>query len=92
MNKSQTFLNPAEIASIANNLKTKSEQIYNEYKTNCTPAMELSKECIELSGLNTTEYFNMLDDIYKKLNERLLKFSEFLIIFHLISYIYHLTY
>ncbi len=79
MNKNQTFLNPAEITSIANNLKTKSEQIYNEYKNNCTPAMELSKECIELSGLNTTEYFNMLDDIYKKLNERLLKFSEFLI-------------
>lgn len=80
MNKNQTFLNPAEITSIANNLKTKSEQIYNEYKTNCTPAMELSKDCIELSGLNTTEYFNVLDDIYNKLNERLLKFSEFLII------------
>ena len=41
--------------------------------------MELSKDCIELSGLNTTEYFNMLDDIYNKLNERLLKFSDFLI-------------
>lgn len=77
--KEKTFLNPVEITSIANNLKAKSEQIYNEYKTNCSPAMELSKDCIQLSGLNTTEYFQMLDDIYQKLNERLLKFSEFLI-------------
>lgn len=77
--KEKTFLNPVEITSIANNLKAKSEQIYNEYKTNCSPAMELSKDCIQLSGLNTIEYFQMLDDIYQKLNERLLKFSEFLI-------------
>ncbi len=79
MSKDQTFLNPVEITSIANSLKAKSEQIYNEYKTNCTPAMELSKDCISLSGVNPSEYFQMIDDIYVKLNERLLKFSEFLI-------------
>ena len=33
MSKDQTFLNPVEITSIANSLKAKSEQIYNEYKT-----------------------------------------------------------
>jgi hypothetical protein len=75
----QTFLNPTEITSIANSLKSKAEQIYNEYKSNCTPAMELSKDCISLSGVNPVEYFQMIEDIYKKLNERLLKFSEFLI-------------
>lgn len=79
MNNNQTFLNPVEITSIANNLKSKSEQIYNEYKTNCIPAMELSRDCIELSGLNTEEYFQMIDNIYQKLNERLLRFSDFLI-------------
>ena len=79
MKNNQTFLNPVEITSIANNLKSKSEQIYNEYKKNCAPMMDLSKECLEISGINTTEYFQMLDDIYKKLNERLLRFSEFLI-------------
>ena len=41
--------------------------------------MEISRECLEISGINTTEYFQMLDDIYNKLNERLLRFSEFLI-------------
>lgn len=75
----KTLINVVEITSIANNLKSKADNIYNEYKNNCTPAMELSRDCIELSGLNTTEYFQMIDNIYQKLNERLLGFSEFLI-------------
>jgi hypothetical protein len=79
MAKDQTFLNPVEITSIANSLKEKTDRINNEYKNNCVPVMELSKECIELSGLDTTEYFRMLDEIYNKINERLLRFSEFLI-------------
>ncbi len=77
--KNQTFLNPVEITSIANSLKEKANNIHNEYKNNCTPAMESSKECLEISGLNPTEYFQMLDEIYQKLYERLLGFSEFLI-------------
>ena len=77
--KEQTYLNTVEITSIANSLKSKSEQIYNEYKTNCIPIIELSSECIQLSGINTAEYIQMLDTVYIKLNERLLRFSEFLL-------------
>ena len=77
--KDKTKLDLPEIISIANFLKEKSEKIYNEYKTNCTPAMELSKECLALSGLNTDECFQTLDEIYRKLHERLLGFSDFLI-------------
>ncbi len=77
--KEKTFINVVEITSIANSLKTKADNIYNEYKTNCTPVIESSSECLQLSGINPIEYSQMLDEIYKKLNERLLGFSEFLI-------------
>ena len=52
--------------------------ILTEYKQNCIPALNMSTECLQLSGLDTTEFFKALESIYTKLNERITEFSDFL--------------
>ena len=36
--------------------------------------------CIDLSGLDTTEFFSRLKNIYTQLNERIVSFADFLVI------------
>ena len=72
------FINSDQITSIASSMKTKGDNILTEYKQNCIPALNMSTECLQLSGLDTTEFFKALESIYTKLNERITEFSDFL--------------
>lgn len=72
------FINSDQITSIASSMKTKGDNILTEYKQNCIPALNMSTECLQLSGLDTTEFFKALEFIYTKLNERITEFSDFL--------------
>ena len=72
------FINSEQITSIASSMKTKGDNILTEYKQNCTTALNMSTECLQLSGLDTTEFFKALESIYTKLNERITEFSDFL--------------
>ena len=75
---STAFINSDQITSIASSMKTKGDNILTEYKQNCIPALNMSTECLQLSGLDTTEFFKALESIYTKLNERITEFSDFL--------------
>lgn len=72
------FINSDQITSIASSMKTKGDNILTEYKQNCIPALNMSTECLQLSGLDTTEFFKALESIYTKLNERISEFADFL--------------
>lgn len=72
------YINSEQITSIASSLKSKGNSIVKEYKSNCTSALEMSKDCIQLSGLNTDEFFKALDNVYQKLNDKLAEFADFL--------------
>ena len=73
-----TYINSEQITTIASNLKTKGDHILNQYKSDCTTALNMSTECLQLSGLDTTEFFKALESIYAKLNDRITQFADFL--------------
>ena len=73
-----TYVKGDELTALANSLKSKGENINNEYKNNCSKALSMSTECLQASGLNTAEFFQSLDSIYAKLNERINEVSDFL--------------
>jgi hypothetical protein len=73
-----TYVKGDELTALANSLKSKGENINNEYKNNCSQALSMSTECLQASGLNTAEFFHSLDSIYAKLNQRINEVSDFL--------------
>lgn len=73
-----TYVKGDELTALANSLKSKGETINNEYKNNCSQALSMSTECLQASGLNTAEFFQSLDSIYAKLNQRITEVSDFL--------------
>lgn len=74
----KTYINGDELTALANSLKSKSENILSTYKGDCSQAIQMSSECLQLSGLNTTEFFQALEKIYTQVNERIASFADFL--------------
>ena len=74
----KTYINGDELTALANSLKAKSENILSTYKGDCAQAIQMSSECLQLSGLNTTEFFQALEKIYTQVNERIASFADFL--------------
>ena len=74
----KTYINGDELTALANSLKAKSENILSTYKGDCSQAIQMSSECLQLSGLNTTEFFQALEKIYTQVNERIAAFADFL--------------
>lgn len=74
----KTYINSDELTALANSLKAKSENILSTYKGDCAQAIEMSSDCLQLSGLNTTEFFQALEKIYTQVNERIATFADFL--------------
>lgn len=74
----KTYINGDELTALANGLKAKSENILNSYKGDCSQAIQMSSECLQLSGLNTADFFQALEKIYTQVNERINSFADFL--------------
>ncbi len=74
----KTYINGDELTALANSLKSKSENILSTYKGDCAQAIQMSSECLQLSGLNTTEFFQALEKIYTQVNEKVASFADFL--------------
>lgn len=74
----KTYINGDELTALANSLKSKGENLLNAYKGDCAQAIEMSTDCLQLSGLNTTEFFQALEKIYTQVNERIISLSDFL--------------
>ena len=74
----KTYINGDELTALANSLKAKSENILSTYKGDCAAAIQMSSECLQLSGLNTTEFFQALEKIYTQVQERIASFADFL--------------
>ena len=72
-------INSEQITSIANGLKSKGEQILTQYKDTCESALQMSTGCLQMTGLDTEQFFKGLESVYTKLNERVEALSEFLI-------------
>ena len=72
-------INSEQITSIANSLKSKSGQIVSKYKEECTSAIQMSSECIKVSGLDFDQFFKALENIYTKVTDRINSLTDFLI-------------
>ena len=46
----KTYINGDELTALANSLKAKSENILSTYKGDCAAAIQMSSECLQLSG------------------------------------------
>lgn len=67
-----------QVNSIASSLKTKGNKILLLYKENCESALQMSAECLQLSGLDPDTLFKSLEQIYSKVNDRLIDLADFL--------------
>ena len=67
-----------ELLKLSESLQEKSEQLYNYYQKVCAPALNMSTECLQTTGLNTSELISTFDEIYKKIHNRLDEFAAFL--------------
>ena len=64
--------------NISNSLKAKGDSILNQYRSECYSALRSGTSCIEMTGLDTDEFFRKLDEIYQQLSEKINGFSTFL--------------
>ena len=72
-------INSEQITSVANSLKSKGEQILNQYKGDCASALQMSSQCLQLSGLDMEQIFRSMENVYSKVNDRISNLSDFLI-------------
>ena len=73
-----TYVKGDELTALAQSLKSKGESINMQYRSRCSEALSMSTECLQASGLNTAEFFEALDSIYAKINQRINEVSDFL--------------
>ena len=71
-------INIEEINNIAENLKKSGQDISNVYENECAPALNMSSDCLVLTGLNMDVFNKAMGDIYNKLSDSLIICSEFL--------------
>ena len=74
----EAYVNSGDLSQEALALKKHGEELLNIYKGECSQALELSTECLQVSGLNTQEFFRALEKIYTNLSERITEFADFL--------------
>ena len=73
-----TYVKGEELTALANGLKSKGENILNTYKGDCSQAIQLSSECLQVSGLSSANFLEALEKIYSQVNDRLASFADFL--------------
>ena len=73
-----THVKDEELTALANGLKAKGENILNAYKNECSQAIQLSSECLQVSGLSSANFLEALEKIYSQVNNRLASFADFL--------------
>ena len=73
-----TYVKGDELTALAKSLKSKGENILNTYKVDCSQAIQLSSECLQISGLSSANFLEALEKIYTQVNNRLVSFADFL--------------
>ena len=76
---SGTYIDSEHLVELANKLKSKGNEILNQDKENCVSALEMSNNCLQMSGLDTSEFAKLMDQIYSNVNERISGLADFLV-------------
>ena len=71
-------IDTGSVKSISRSLSLHGQEILNQYRQDCSYALNLGKECLMVSGLNVDEFFNALERIYVNLNEKIQALANFL--------------
>ena len=73
------YVNIDELKQIAQDMKTKSNNIIDNYQNQVESAITLGQEAIQISGLDTTQIKSSFNKIFTNLNTRINELADFLI-------------
>ena len=73
------YVNIDELRQIAQDMKTKSNNIMDNYQNQVDSAITLGQEAIQISGLDTSKIKNSFSKIFTNLNTRINDLADFLI-------------
>ena len=71
-------INTEEIKSLSNKLCMHGKEILNAYHKDANVALNMGKECLVLTGLNTDVFFRTLEMTYESLYDRIETLATFL--------------
>ena len=74
----KVYVDSEQLTSVAASIKVKANNILNIFQGDCSSAIILGKECLQVSGLDTTAIINSLNKIFTNLSTRINTLSDFL--------------